>query len=46
MLRHRFFKFYFKFKKMPGIPSKIGQGFSLGYSGIRYSASALRSGLT
>jgi hypothetical protein len=25
MLRHRFFKFYFKFKKMPGIPSKIGQ---------------------
>jgi hypothetical protein len=25
-MRHRFFKFYFKFKKMQGIPSKIGQG--------------------
>ena len=28
-MRHRFFKFYFKFKKMQGIPSKIGQGVSV-----------------
>jgi hypothetical protein len=28
-VRHRFFKFYFKFSKMPGIPSKIGHSVSV-----------------
>ena len=37
-----FFEFDFKFKKMPRIPSKIGQGVRSRINGIPYSTSVLR----